>query len=75
MLSTVVGLSVGEYQRYIINAEFRGVDPMAVHSVDSDLAAIKLVSQSPGSIAVVAANSLATSSNAVKIVRLEVRPG
>ena len=71
VLSTIVRLSVAEYHRYIISAEFRGDDPMAIQTVDSDAAAAKSVSGSAGGLAVVEANSLPALGPSVKVVRIE----
>ena len=58
VLSTIVRLSVAEYHRYIISAEFRGDDPMVIQTVDSDATAGKYVSGSAGGLAIVEANSV-----------------
>ncbi len=71
VLSTIVRLSVAEYHRYIISAEFRGDDPMAIQTVDSDAAAAKSVSASAGGLAVIEANSLPAIGPSVKVVRIE----
>jgi ABC-type phosphate transport system substrate-binding protein len=41
VLSSVVRLSSGDYHRYVINAEFRGDEPMAIQTVDSDSTAAR----------------------------------
>jgi ABC-type phosphate transport system substrate-binding protein len=71
VLSTIVRLSVAEYHRYIISAEFRGDDPMVIQTVDSDTAAGKSVSGSAGGLAVVDANSLPAMGASIKVVRVE----
>ena len=71
VLSTIVRLSVAEYHRYIISAEFRGDDPMAIQTVDSDAAAGKSVIGSAGGLAVVEANSLPALGPSVKVVRVD----
>src|ERR1700675_4738580 len=53
VLSSIVRLSVAEYHRYIISAEFRGDDPMAIQTVDSDATAGKYVSGSAGGLGIV----------------------
>lgn len=70
-LSSIVRLSVGDYRRYIINAEFRGDEPMTVQTVDSDASAARFISSSSGSFAVVEANSVAALGPSVKILRIE----
>ena len=71
VLSSVVRLSVAEYHRYIISAEFRGDEPMVIQTVDSDAAAGKYVSASAGGLAVVEANSLPAIGPSVKVIRIE----
>jgi ABC-type phosphate transport system substrate-binding protein len=71
VLSSIVRLSVAEYHRYIISAEFRGDDPMAIQTVDSDATAGKYVSGSAGGLAVVEANSLPAMGASVKVIRVE----
>ncbi len=71
VLSTIVRLSVAEYHRYIISAEFRGDEPMAIQTVDSDAAAGKYVSGSAGGLAIVEANSLPAIGASVKVIRIE----
>lgn len=71
LLSSVVRLSVGEYHRYVINAEFRGDEPMAIQIADSDLTAGKFVTGSAGSLAVVEANSLPAIGANIKVLRID----
>jgi ABC-type phosphate transport system substrate-binding protein len=71
VLSSIVRLSVAEYHRYIISAEFRGDDPMVIQTVDSDATAGKYVSGSVGGLAIVEANSLPAMGTTVKVVRVE----
>ena len=71
VLSTIVRLSVAEYHRDIISAEFRGDDPMVIQTVDSDATAGRSVSGSAGGLAVVEANSLPAMGTSVKVIRIE----
>ena len=71
VLSTIVRLSVAEYHRYIISAEFRGDEPMAIQTVDSDATAGKYVSGSAGGLAIVEANSVPAIGASVKVIRIE----
>jgi ABC-type phosphate transport system substrate-binding protein len=71
VLSTIVRLSVAEYHRYIISAEFRGDDPMVIQTVDSDATAGRSVSGAAGGLAVVEANSLQAMGGSVKVIRIE----
>jgi ABC-type phosphate transport system substrate-binding protein len=70
VLSSVVRLTEAECRRYIMNAEFRGEEPMAVQTANSDVSAAKLVSSLAGSIAFVEASALPAIANTVKIVRV-----
>jgi hypothetical protein len=71
MLSGIVRLSVAEYHRYIISAEFRGDEPMVIQTVDSDAAAGKSVVGSAGGLAIVEASSLPAMGASVKAIRIE----
>ena len=51
-LSSIVRLNEAEYHRYMISAEFRGEEPVAVQTVDSDANAARLVASSAGGIAI-----------------------
>ncbi len=70
-LSTIVRLSVADFQRYVINAEFRGDEAMTIQVVDSDTTAAKLVSGSAGAFAVVEANSVPALGASVKVIHIE----
>jgi hypothetical protein len=71
VLSAVVRQSVAEYHRYVINAEFRGDEPMNIQVVDSDTNAARAVSGSAGAFALVEANSLPALGSSVKVIRIE----
>jgi ABC-type phosphate transport system substrate-binding protein len=71
LLSSVVRLSVGDYRRYVMSAEFRGDEPMTIQIVDSDSTAARYVGGSAGGLAVVEANSLPAIGGAVKVVRID----
>jgi ABC-type phosphate transport system substrate-binding protein len=70
-LSTIVRLSVADFQRYVINAEFRGDEAMTIQIVDSDANAAKIVGGSAGAFAVVEANSVPTLGPSVKVIHIE----
>jgi len=70
VLSSIVRMSDGEYHRYIVSAEFRGGDPLAIKTVNSGEVAAKVIAGSAGSIAVVPANELPAISGAVRVVRV-----
>jgi len=69
-LSNIVRLSDAEYHRYMLSAEFRGEEPMAVQTVDSDTTSARIVAGSAGAIAIVDANSVAAVSSSVKVIRV-----
>ncbi len=71
LLSSIVRLSVGDYRRYVMSAEFRGDEPMAIQTVDSDSTAARYVSGSAGGLAVVEGNSVAAMGGSVKVLRIE----
>lgn len=70
VLSMVVRQSVAEYRRYVMSAEFRGEEPMAIQTADSAASAARIVAGSPGAIAIVEASALPAISAGVKIVRV-----
>ncbi|HLK03767.1 MAG TPA: hypothetical protein VKT53_04935 [Candidatus Acidoferrum sp.] len=71
MISGIVRQTVAEYHRYVINAEFRGDEPMTIQTADSDATAAKFVAQSPGALSVVEANSVAAMGANVKVVKVD----
>lgn len=70
-LSGIARLSVAEFQRYVLNAQFRGDEPATIQVVDSDAAAAKMVGGSAGAFAIVEANSIPAIGAAVKVIRVE----
>jgi phosphate transport system substrate-binding protein len=71
MITSIAKMSVADYKRYIINAEFRGEDPMVIQTADSNAVAARLVIQSPGAIAVIDASALTSLGDSVKIIRVD----
>jgi hypothetical protein len=67
----IVRLSVAEYHRSMIIAEFPSDEPMVIQTLDSDAAAGKSVSRSAGRLAVVEANSLPTLGASVRVIQIE----
>ena len=63
VLSSIVRMSEAEYRRYIVNAEFRGGDPLAVQAVNSGAGAA-------GSIAVIQASDLPAIGANVRVVKV-----
>jgi ABC-type phosphate transport system substrate-binding protein len=70
VLSSIVRMSEAEYRRYIVNAEFRGGDPLAVQAVNSGAGAAKIISGAAGSIAVVQASDLPGIAGTVRVVKV-----
>lgn len=70
MLSSIVRMSEAEYRRYIVNAEFRGGDPLAVQAVNSGAGAAKIISSAAGSLAVIQATDLPAITGAVRVVKV-----
>jgi ABC-type phosphate transport system substrate-binding protein len=69
-LAAVVRQSVPDYRRYVLNAEFRGEEPIAIQTADSAAAAARIVATYQGAIAIVESNALNTVANAVKVVKV-----
>jgi len=75
VLSSIVRMSDAEYNRYIVGAEFRGADPLAVKTVNSDAGAGKIVASIPGSLMVVDARDLPGFGASVRIVKVSALAG
>ena len=69
-LSNIVRMNDAEYRRYLMSAEFRGDDAMAIQTVDSDGSAARVIAGSAGAIAIVDLSSLPSISGSVKVVRV-----
>ena len=70
MLSAVMRMTDAEYRRYIANVEFRGEEPVQLHTANSGPVAAKMVSGSAGSIAIVEAGALPAISPTVRVLRI-----
>jgi hypothetical protein len=70
VLSAIVRMSDPEYKKYLLNAEFRGEQPVAVKVVDSAASAAKIVTASAGALSVVDASALAALGGTVKVLRI-----
>lgn len=70
VLSSIVRMSDAEYHRYIVGAEFRGGEPLAVRTVGSGAGAAKVIAGSPGSIAVVQVGELPAIALSVRVVKI-----
>jgi ABC-type phosphate transport system substrate-binding protein len=70
VLSKVVRLSDAEYRRYLMSAEFRGEDPIAVETASSDAGVAKVVAGAASSFAVVDAGAIPALGNAVKVIHI-----
>ncbi len=71
MITSIAKMSVADYKRYIINAEFRGEDPLVIQSADSNATAARLVVQSAAAIAVIDASSVSSLGDSIKVVRVD----
>ena len=76
LLTAVVRMSLPEYRKYILNAEFRGDEPLRSKTVDSSPTALKIVAGFTGAISVVEASILATQAGTVKVLSINgKKPG
>lgn len=69
-LAAVVRQSVPDYRRYVMNAEFRGDEPIAIQTADSAASAARIVASYQGAIAIVESSALNGIANAVKVVKV-----
>ncbi len=70
VLSGIVRLSNNEYIRYLLNAEFRGEDPITPQTVTSNATAAKFVAATPGAISFVDADFVQSAGTSVKVIRV-----
>jgi hypothetical protein len=70
LLSQAVRMSLPEYRKYLLNAEFRGDEPLQIRTVDSPATAVKSVSGSAGSFSIVGAGSVTALGGAVKVLSI-----
>jgi hypothetical protein len=70
LLSAVVRMSDAEFHRYIANAEFRGEEPVQLHTATSGPVAAQMVSGAAGAIAIVDAGALPAISSSVRVLRI-----
>jgi hypothetical protein len=70
LFSAVVRMTDVEYRRFIASVQFRGEDPVDLHTASSGQAAAKMVSGTPGAIAIVEAGSLPAISSSVRVLRI-----
>jgi len=69
LITAVVRMSTPEYRKYLMNADFRGDEPLRLKPVDTSASAVRLVAASAGSFSVVEANAVSASS-AVKVLAI-----
>ena len=75
-LAKIMRLSPPEYHRYIMGAEFRGEEAMAVETSDSDASSARMVAGGEGSLAIVNLSSVAAFASWVKVIRVNAKnPG
>jgi hypothetical protein len=70
VLSAVVRMSDSEYHRFIASMGFRGEEPLEVYLADSGPAAAKMVSTTPGGIAIIQAGAIPAISGSVRVLRI-----
>ena len=70
VLSAVVRMSDSEYHRFIASMGFRGEEPLEVYLSDSGPAAAKMVSATPGGIAIIQAGAIPAISGSVRVLRI-----
>jgi hypothetical protein len=70
LLSAVVRMTDVEYRRFIASVQFRGEEPVDLHSASSGPAAGKMVSGSPGALAIVETSALPAISSSVRVLRI-----
>jgi ABC-type phosphate transport system substrate-binding protein len=70
LLSAVVRMTDVEYRRFIASVQFRGEEPVDLHSANSGAMAAKMVSSSPGALAIVETGSLPAISSSVRVLRI-----
>jgi len=70
LLSAVVRMTDVEYRRFIAGVQFRGDEPVDLHSASSGPAAAKMVSGAPGAIAIVESGALPAISSSVRVLRI-----
>jgi len=70
LLSAVVRMSDAEYRRFIASVQFRGEEPVDLHSASSGAMAAKMVSGTPGAIGIVEAGALPAISSSVRVLRI-----
>jgi hypothetical protein len=70
LLTEAVRMTLPEYHKYLMNAQFRGDEPLHIGTVTSSANAIRNVAASAGSFAVVEASSIAALGGAVKVLSI-----
>jgi hypothetical protein len=70
LLTEAVRMTTPEYHKYLLNAEFRGDEPLQIRTVDSPAGAVRTVSSSAGSFSVVGAASLSALGGSVKVLSI-----
>lgn len=70
LLSAVVRMTDVEYRRFMASAQFRGDEPVDLHTAASGAAAAKMVSGAPGAIGIVETGTLPGISSTVRVLRI-----
>ncbi len=70
MLSSIVRMTDVEYRRFIASAQFRGDEPIDLHSANSGAAAAQMIAGTAGGIAIVDASALPAIAASVRVLRI-----
>jgi ABC-type phosphate transport system substrate-binding protein len=70
VLASVVRMSDAEYHRFIASMGFRGEEPLDVYMAESGPAAARMVSATPGGIAIVEAGAIPAIASSVRVLRV-----
>lgn len=70
LISQVVRMSVSEYRKYVMSAEFRGEEPIRTKAADSPASAARVVSGAAGAFTVVDAATLQGLGGSVKVLSI-----
>ncbi len=70
LLTQAVRMTLPEYRKYLLNAEFRGDEPLHLTTVATSASAVRNVAALSGAFAVVEANSIGALGGAVKVLSI-----
>lgn len=70
LLNSVVRMSLPEYRKYLLSAEFRGDEPLHARTVESSQNALRAIAGFAGAISVVEAGSVASLDATLKVLTI-----